>query len=139
MHRFQIQNKFKLGLYSFVDKFTKSKVVSNKIITLLDPYYVKSLGKIHNKKTININKDAHHQIGVDISNNYNLFPYLERIRDIPIFIAQGSDDILDPQVINDTLVTYLNDAQLEEINDSGHWTVIEQPQEIMRLVRLFFK
>ncbi|MGM0751628.1 MAG: alpha/beta hydrolase [Bacillota bacterium] len=97
--------KMLLGYYSLSSIFGVD--VSRRLDNLLDPYYVYSVETLKNKKEIRFNKEALHNIGRDIEQNYNLFPLLSQIESLPILIAQGAFDILPPAYIQENVIPYL--------------------------------
>jgi proline iminopeptidase len=124
-----------LGYYSLSSIFRVD--ASRKLNNLIDPSYVYSVDTLKKKKEIRYNKEALENIGRDIEQNYNLFPSLSKIDALPILIAQGSHDILPPAYIRENVLPYLRNAELVEVKESGHWTILEQPGQILRLIRLF--
>jgi proline iminopeptidase len=127
--------KMLLGYYSLSSVFGVD--ASRKLNNLIDPYYVYSVDTLKKKKEIRYNKEALENIGRDIEQNYNLFPSLSQIDALPILIAQGSHDILPPAYIRENVLPYLRNAELVEVKESVHWTILEQPGQILRLIRLF--
>ncbi|WP_374055977.1 alpha/beta fold hydrolase [Rossellomorea sp. FM04394] len=127
--------KMLLGYYSLSSIFGVD--VSRRLDNLIDPYYVYSVETLKNKKEIRFNKEALHNIGRDIEQNYNLFPLLFQIESLPILIAQGAFDILPPAYIQENVIPYLKSAELVEVKGSGHWTILEQPEEVLALTRSF--
>ncbi|MGF3104707.1 alpha/beta fold hydrolase [Rossellomorea sp. DUT-2] len=127
--------KMLLGYYSISSIFRVD--TTRKLNNLVDPYYVHSVDTLKKKKEIRYNKEALEDIGKDIEQNYNLFPSLSQIESLPILIAQGSHDILAPAYIRGNVLPYLRNAELVEVKESGHWTILEQPEEMLRLIRLY--
>ncbi|MFI8575432.1 alpha/beta fold hydrolase [Rossellomorea aquimaris] len=127
--------KMLLGYYSLSSVFGVD--ASRKLSNLIDPYYVYSVDTLKKKKEIGYNREALQDIGRDIEQNYNLFPSLSQIESLPILIAQGSHDILPPAYIRENVLPYLRNAELLEVKGSGHWTILEQPGQILRLTRMF--
>ncbi len=54
-----------------------------------------------------------------------------------ILILQGSYDILTPDLIKTLLLKHIPHAELKEIKDCGHWTVVEKPKEIIKAANEF--
>ncbi|WP_406687689.1 alpha/beta fold hydrolase, partial [Rossellomorea vietnamensis] len=50
---------------------------------------------------------------------------------------QGSHDILPPAYIKENVLVHLNNVVLKEVEESGHWTILEQPEKIIALTREF--
>lgn len=86
-----------------------------------------------------INPTVNQQIGEDILGHYDVISKLDSIKDIPIVVAQGSDDILTPKLIKELLTDYIPHSKLIEIQNCGHWTVIEKPDEVNKIAHDFFK
>lgn len=124
-----------LGYYSLSSVFGMD--ASRKLNNLIDPYYVYSVDTLKMKKEIRYKKEALEDIGRDIEQNYNLFPSLPQIDSLPVLIAQGSHDILTPAYIRDNVTKHLRRAELVEVKESGHWTILEQPGQILALIRSF--
>ncbi|MEZ2715013.1 alpha/beta fold hydrolase [Niallia circulans] len=78
-------------------------------------------------------------MGDDIRNNYNLIPKINKLSKIPIIVVQGSDDILNPKRIKELLLDYIPHAELIEIENCGHWAIIENPSELNRIATEFFQ
>ncbi|WP_226672419.1 alpha/beta fold hydrolase [Rossellomorea aquimaris] len=129
--------KVLLGWYSFTSLF--SSHASKKLEQLLDPYYVYSLDALRKKKEISYNKDALRHIGKELDQNYNLLQSLNELRTLPIIIAQGSHDILMPAYIKQHVMPHLPNATLTEVKESGHWTILEQPDQMVALTRSFMR
>ncbi|MGD6965656.1 alpha/beta fold hydrolase [Rossellomorea vietnamensis] len=68
-----------------------------------------------------------------------MLPVIHKINRLPILIAQGSNDILTPDYIHRNVMNHLKNAQLVEVKESGHWTVLEQPEQIRLLTESFLK
>jgi proline iminopeptidase len=129
--------KMLLGYYSLSPAFGVD--ASRKLNNLIDPYYVHSVDTLKRKKEIRYNKKALEDIGRDIEQNYNLFPSVSQIDSFPILIAHGSHDILPLAYMEENVIPYLKNAELVEIKESGHWTILEQPGQMLAMTRLFMK
>lgn len=132
---------------SFIDKFKIFKVDRatrrgsgsfDDILDILDPYYVFSKDTLAAKTSYRMNATVNRLISDDISKNYDLSEGFERLSGIPILVLQGSDDILSPRDIDRLLIQYIPHARLYEIEDCGHWSVIEKPEEINFIAQEFF-
>lgn len=110
----------------------------DEVLSILDKYYVYSEESLKNKAKTSINPIVNHQIGEDILKNYNITSRLNNLKDIPIVVAQGSDDILTPKLIKKLLIDYIPHSQLIEIENCGHWTVVEKPDEMNKVAHDFF-
>ncbi|MDX8342393.1 alpha/beta hydrolase [Rossellomorea sp. YZS02] len=130
-------NKVLLGWYSLTSLF--SAHASKKLQQLLDPYYVYSLDTLRKKKEISFNKVALNYIGKELDQDYNLLPSLSEFSSFPILIAQGSHDILTPEYIKKHVINHLPNATLTEVKESGHWTILEQPDQMVALTRSFMR
>ncbi|MFI8684925.1 alpha/beta fold hydrolase [Rossellomorea sp. NPDC077527] len=125
--------KMLLGWYSFTSIFNVN--ASKKLEGLLDPLYVYSSETLKKKREISYNKNALKNIGKELEQHYNLIPSLPELRSLPIFIAQGSHDILTPAYLEGNVLAHLPNAALTEIEESGHWTILEQPEKMEKLIR----
>ncbi|QQE78847.1 alpha/beta hydrolase [Alicyclobacillus sp. SO9] len=85
-----------------------------------------------------MNATANQLISEDIISHYDLSQCVARLSDIPITIVQGSADILSPREIERLIIRYIPHARLHEIEDCGHWSVVEKPNEINSIAKEFF-
>lgn len=108
------------------------------ILNILDPYYVFDKETLNQKEPTSMNQLVNTSIGHDILKNYDLTDKTHVLSHIPILVAQGSHDILTPALIDDLLISYIPHAQLMEIGNCGHWTVIEKPNEMVYMAFKFF-
>lgn len=134
MKRLSLKDKIRLFIFSF-KKVNKD---SERVLEVLDPYYVFSKESLQKKKVFKMNKVVNKKIIDDIVKNYDLTDKLFKLDQIPVMVAQGSHDILDPSKIIQLLIDYIPHATLVEINNAGHWTVVEKPQEIISIAKDFF-
>lgn len=109
------------------------------MLKVIDPYYVYSYDNIQKKDQSPINNIVNNRIGDDIRNNNNLIPQINKLSKIPIIVVQGSDDILNPKRIKELLLDYIPHAELIEIENCGHWAIIENPSELNRIATEFFQ
>lgn len=72
-------------------------------------------------------------------NNYDITEDIHKISNIPVLIAQGSSDILTPDIIKELFSAHIPHLRLAEIEECGHWTVIEQPEAMCNLAWSFFE
>jgi len=122
-----------------LDKSTHNhEIDASKLFTILDKYYVYSLDTLDKKGESEINMQVNQKLGEDIELNYDLTDKLDAITHIPILVAQGSHDLITPKLIQSLLINYITHAQLEEIENCGHWTVVEKPDIINDLATEFF-
>jgi proline iminopeptidase len=110
---------------------------SRKLEHLFDPHYVYSVDILKKKTTISYNQDALKHIGKELDHHYNLIPSLPVLQPLPIMIAQGSQDILSPDYIKENVLVHLNNAILHEVEESGHWTILEQPEKMIAITHEF--
>ncbi|MCA1054333.1 alpha/beta hydrolase [Rossellomorea aquimaris] len=135
----------KLGVFKKVSFYTNGLLHTlginrtNQFQTLLDPYYVYSQGTLSKKKPIPFNDVVLNKISKDIEASYNLLPHVNTLSRIPIMIAQGSHDILSPHHMKNEFLNHLPHAEVVEVKESGHWTILEQPEAMARLTRAFFQ
>lgn len=142
--------KFKeklLNRLSLIDKFRLFKVDRalrrgnasfDDILHILDPYYVFSKDALTGKASYRMNATANQLISEDIENNYDLSGSTDKLSRIPIVVVQGRDDILSMEEIGKLLLDYIPHAKLYEIENSGHWVVVEKPNEINVIAQEFF-
>ncbi|PFG07536.1 alpha/beta hydrolase [Bacillus sp. es.034] len=127
--------KMLLGYYSLSSLLGVDS--SRKLEQLLDPHYVYSVDILKKKTTISYNQDALKHIGKELDHHYNLIPSLPVLQPLPIMIAQGSQDILSPDYIKENVLVHLNNAILYEVEESGHWTILEQPEKMIAITHEF--
>ncbi|MGR3779583.1 alpha/beta fold hydrolase [Bacillus paramycoides] len=108
------------------------------ILHILDPYYVFSQETLKQKEKNTFSHEVNKAIGMDMGNNYDVTENLHKISNIPILIAQGSHDILTPSIIKELFSGHIPHLQLIEIEECGHWTVVEQPEKMYNLALSFF-
>lgn len=108
------------------------------ILAILDRYYIYSEDTLKKKANTSIEQTVNHQIGEDILKNYDIIGKLDTLNNIPIVVAQGSNDILTPSLIRELLVDYIPHSKLIEIKNCGHWTVVEKPDEMNKIANNFF-
>lgn len=129
------------------DKFELSKLEEeiqrgessiDEILAILDKYYVYSVDSLKRKAKTTIIQTVNNQIGEDILKNYDVTSRLDTIKDIPIVVVQGSNDILTPKLIKKLLIDYIPHSKLIKIENCGHWTVVEKPDEMNKIAHDFF-
>lgn len=111
---------------------------ADEILAILDKYYVYSVDSLNRKAKTSIIQTVNDQIGEDILKNYDVTSRLDTVKDIPIVVAQGSDDILTPKLMKKLLNDYIPHSKLIEIESCGHWTVVEKPDEMNKIAHDFF-
>ncbi|MGG4169450.1 alpha/beta hydrolase [Rossellomorea vietnamensis] len=127
--------KMLLGYYSVSSLLGVDS--SRKLEQLFDPHYVYSIDTLKKKTMISYNQDALKHIGKELDHHYNLIPSLPVCRSLPIMIAQGTHDILSPAYMKENVLVHLNNVILKEVEESGHWTILEQPEKMIALTREF--
>ncbi|WP_352223206.1 alpha/beta hydrolase [Bacillus sp. SM2101] len=110
----------------------------DQIFNILDPYYVYNTEALNRKEETINNHVVNEMIGKDILNNFDLSPKLDLLSNIPILVAQGSHDILTPALIEDLLIKSIPHARIVEIDNCGHWTVVECAEKMIEITREFF-
>jgi proline iminopeptidase len=110
----------------------------NDILEVMDPYYVYSKEALERKEKTTINKFVNESIGRDILSNYDVTTKLDKLSHIPILVAQGSHDILTPSLIDELLIKHIPHAKLIKIEGCGHWTVVEKPNEMIKITQEWF-
>jgi proline iminopeptidase len=128
----------KMKLSNLEEIFKRGHSTIEEIFGVLDRYYVYSEESLKRKSKTTFNTSANDSIGKDILENYDLTKRLNKINKIPILIAQGSHDILTPNLIKKLLLEHIPHAELLEIKECGHWTVVEKPNEIIKIANEFF-
>ncbi|PLS17489.1 proline iminopeptidase [Bacillus sp. M6-12] len=135
-NRLTLEDKHLLDM--MVEKLNNKEIDVQEIFSIIDPYYVYSRENLSKKTATKSNEAVNAILGNDIGLNYDLTDRLERLKEIPIMVAQGEHDINTPAMLQDLLLQYIPHAQLEVISECGHWTVIEQPDIMMQKIRNFF-
>ncbi|MEN1937877.1 alpha/beta fold hydrolase [Paenibacillus sp. 102] len=124
----ELEEQLKIGESSIYD-----------ILHILDPYYVFSQETLKRKEKITFSSEVNKTIGKDMGNNYDVTENLHRISHIPILVAQGSHDILTPSIIKELFLEYIPHIQFVEIEECGHWTVVEQSEKMCNVALSFFR
>lgn len=123
----------------FIHLGIKSKLLSiDAMLKVLDPHYLFSRDALTRRQPTKMNGDVNRILGSDMKAQYDVTNTLFRISSVPILVAQGSDDMITPALIQELLLKYIPHAELAEIQECGHWTVVEQPDRINHLAREFF-
>ncbi|WP_042148899.1 alpha/beta fold hydrolase [Paucisalibacillus sp. EB02] len=134
----RITLKDKIKLLKTDREVKKGTASVDKVLAILDPYYVFSKHSLQNNEKTSMNQTVNYTIVEDIENNYDLSEDLDRLAEIPILVAQGSHDILPPTIIEKLFINYLPHTRLHTIENCGHWTIIEKSNEINMLAEDFF-
>lgn len=69
-------------------------------------------------------------------NNFDVSHELEKINK-PVLIIVGADDKLTPPKLSQYLYSRINKSRLEVIQEAGHFTMLEKPEEVNRLINNF--
>ncbi|KAA0544955.1 alpha/beta fold hydrolase [Bacillus sp. BGMRC 2118] len=137
----ELQNRLstedKLKIEQLSKQFQAGEIELKEIFNILDPYYVYSQEVLHKKTKTKSNPVVNSVIGGDISRNYDIRQQLNRITHVPILVIQGDHDLITPQALDELLMTFIPQATLKIIENCGHWTVVEKPEEVMEAVRNF--
>ncbi|MFC4559769.1 alpha/beta fold hydrolase [Virgibacillus kekensis] len=136
----RLADEDKIKLLNLEEKYINgSSTIEEKIFEVLDKYYVYSEKALERKQKTTMNTIVNEAIGKDIIKNYDLTNKVDKIKNIPILIAQGSHDILTPDLIKSLLLEHIPHAKLTEVKECGHWTLVEKPSEIIEIARNFFE
>lgn len=128
----------KLRLVDLEEKLRTDDATIDDITRILDRYYVYSASTLKQKRKTSLNPIVNQVLEEDIMNNYDLTMKLSSISEIPILIAQGSHDFLAPDRLKRLVSEHLPHAELIEIQNCGHWTVVEKPNEMNKIAMRFF-
>jgi proline iminopeptidase len=109
------------------------------LFRIINPYYVYSIESLNSKTKTESNPIVNRILGQEIINQFDLTDSLSTLMDIPVFVAQGDHDIISPQMLTETLMKYIPHAKLKIIRECGHWSVVEQPDVMMNLIKEFFE
>lgn len=134
----KISLKDKIKLFKIDKKMKKGSATYEDFLNILDPYYVFSVDILSRKEKSSMNSIVNQLIGEDIKTSYNLENKVHKLSEIPILVAQGSHDIITPAKIKELLIKYIPHAKLTEIENCGHWTVVEKPDKMNMLAINFF-
>ena len=134
----KISLKDKINLFKADRKMKKGSGSYEDILNILDPYYVFSVDTLKRKEKSSMNSYVNQLIGEDIEKNYDLKSEIYKLSEIPILVAQGSHDIITPAKIKELLIKYVPHVKLIEIENCGHWTVVEKPDKMNTIAENFF-
>ncbi|WP_433742349.1 alpha/beta fold hydrolase [Falsibacillus pallidus] len=135
--RLKIEDRKVLELLSA--KFEKGEAELKEIFAVLDPYYVHSPEAAALKTETVSNASVNEEMGKAIRESYDLRGKLSHISHIPILILQGESDLISPLELEELLLKDLPHAEMKVIPESGHWTIVEKPLEVMNHIRHFFQ
>lgn len=134
----RLSKEDKAKLSNLEDALDRGESTIEEILSILDKYYVYSEESLKRKTKTSINPNVNDAIGRDILAHYDLTDKLDAIERMPILIAQGSHDILTPNLINKLMLEHIPHAELIQIEKCGHWTVVEKPNEMNKIADHFF-
>nr|WP_255259914.1 alpha/beta hydrolase [Lentibacillus sp. CBA3610] len=134
----RLSEKDKTKLSKLEEGVKRGESSNEEILSILDKYYVYSEESLKRKAKTSIDQTVNDAIGNDILEHYDLTDKLDTIKNIPILIAQGSHDILTPKLISQLLLEHIPHAKLIEVENCGHWTVVEKPNEMNKIANDFF-
>ncbi|WP_108670903.1 alpha/beta fold hydrolase [Peribacillus acanthi] len=135
----RLTSEEKVKINELVTALNKGEVDVKEIFKIIDKYYVYNHEALNWKTPTKSNADVNKHLGQDIIQNYDLTDKIHLLRDIPILIAQGEHDIKRPEKLKEGLCDYITQAQLAVISECGHWSVVEKPNELMKIIKEFFK
>jgi proline iminopeptidase len=109
------------------------------IFKMIDPYYVYSPESLPKKTKTQSNARVNELIGKDIAENYDVSKDANKLSQIPMVVAQGDHDIITPEILEQVLVNYIPHIEVREMKNCGHWSVIEQPEQLQAMIMDFFQ
>lgn len=121
-----------------VKKLEMNEVDVAEIFEVINPYYVYDVNNLAKKTETSSNAEVNSRLGEEIKSKYNQLIDLEALRQVPMMIAQGDTDIITPEALEELFLKHLPHAKLVEIENCGHWSVIENPEVLQNLMREFF-
>ncbi|HWL25203.1 MAG TPA: alpha/beta hydrolase [Ureibacillus sp.] len=120
-------------------KYREGTVDISEIFKVIDAYYLYSPKHLSKKTKTKSNPVVNSILGKEIVDKYTDSLSYDILRSIPIAVAQGEHDIITPSHLEEWLLPYLPHAQINVIEQCGHWTVIEQPLVLGQLMKEFFE
>jgi proline iminopeptidase len=127
-----------LALKFLSGKYEKGEVDVKEIFNVIDPYYLYEKDNLIKKSKTKSNAVVNQVLGKEIINRYSASINPEVIKNIPILIAQGDSDMITPADLKELFIKYIPHAELEVIENCGHWSVIEKPDVLINLIRSYF-
>ena len=137
LHRLTKDERIRLEELS--PKVDRGEVDVAEIFKMIDPYYVYSPESLTKKTKTQSNARVNERIGKDIADNYDVSKEAKKLSNIPIMVAQGDHDIITPEILEQELINYIPHIEVREINNCGHWSVIEQPEQLQAMIKDFFQ
>ncbi|MEH7300458.1 alpha/beta fold hydrolase [Neobacillus drentensis] len=129
----------RIRLEELSPKVNQGEVDVVEIFKIIDPYYVYSPESLIKKTKTQSNARVNEQIGKDITENYDVSKDANKLSNIPIMVAQGDHDIITPEILEQELINYIPHIEVREIKNCGHWSVIEQPEQLQAMIKDFFQ
>jgi proline iminopeptidase len=129
----------RIRLEELSPKVDRGEVDVAEIFKIIDPYYVYSPESLTKKTKTQSNARVNEWIGKDISENYDVSKDANKLSNIPIVVAQGDHDIITPETLEQELINYIPHIEVREIKNCGHWSVIEQPEQLQAMIKDFFQ
>jgi proline iminopeptidase len=137
LHRLTKDERIRLEELS--PKVDRGEVDVAEIFKMIDPYYVYSPESLTKKTKTQSNARVNERIGKDIADNYDVSKEAKKLSNIPIMVAQGDHDILTSEILEQELINYIPHIEVREIKNCGHWSVIEQPEQLQAMIKDFFQ
>lgn len=119
-------------------QYREGKIAVSEIFKVIDPYYLYSPDNVVKKTKTKSNAEVNRILGTEIINKYSINLKLDVLSKVPIMIAQGDHDIITPTHLEDLMLRHLPHTKLKVIENCGHWTVIEKPLQLCKLIREYF-
>jgi proline iminopeptidase len=129
----------RIRLEELSPKVDRGEVEVAEIFKIIDPYYVYSPENLPKKTKTQSNARVNERIGKDIADNYDVSKDANKLSNIPIMVAQGDHDIITPGILEQELVNYIPHIEVRGIKNCGHWSVIEQPEQLQAMIKDFFQ
>ena len=101
-------------------------------------YYVYHVASLKRKTKTTSNPEVNRIMGKEIEEYYDLRNELHKLEKIPISIVQGEKDLITPRRLEDLLLKFLPKAEFTVLMECGHWSVVEQPEALIKMIQDFF-
>ncbi|MEO2076537.1 MAG: alpha/beta hydrolase [Bacillus sp. (in: firmicutes)] len=109
------------------------------IFKMIDPYYVYSPDSLSKKTKTQSNARVNELLGKDIAEHYDVSKDANKFSQIPMVVAQGDHDIITPEILEEVLIHYIPHIEVREIQNCGHWSVVEKPEQVQAMIKQFFQ
>ncbi|MHC0037689.1 alpha/beta fold hydrolase [Pseudoneobacillus sp. C159] len=136
MNRLSPQDKQILD--RLMQKYREGTVEVSEIFKIIDPCYLHSPENLVKKTKTKSNAEVNRILGQEIIDKYADSLKLDVLSSVPILIAQGDADIITPTHLDELFIKYLPHTRLKIMENCGHWTVIEQSQQLGHLIKEYF-